>query len=345
MAEVLLAGARAGQADSPTAKALVDKVAEATLVRLYQGKEIYGGLQQIPHAAGGGRILSGETRSIATMARALARVAPENPKLPLLYAALTTLGRTDGWGDPNANAAAMLALSERLAQPQPRAPQHTVSLTAAGVALEAQLGPTAAMTFWPVEGAGALIVAHNAQKGGEPEPVLVRADAFYLPAADGSQEEAKAQGFVVQRVLERVLAGERPSEKLPVDKAGKTFTFKVGDVLEDHVQVVNPDDRYHVAIVVPLAAGMEPMNPSLATAPPEATPSAGPTLPPTYADYADDEVAFFYDYLPKGTYDFRFRVKAFTPGRYVQPAARVEQMYDASVTGHSPGAKIVVERE
>ncbi|MFH1467679.1 MAG: alpha-2-macroglobulin family protein [Pseudomonadota bacterium] len=345
MAEVLLAGARAGQADSPTSKALVEKVAESTLVRLYQGREIYGGLQQIPHGPGGGLILSGETRTIATMARALARVAPESPKLALLYGALATLGRTDGWGDTNANAAAMLALSERLAQPQPKAPQHTVSLSEDGVPRQAQLGPTEPMAFWSVAGTGALAVTHASQKGGEPEPILVRADAFYLPAPDGSQEEAKAQGFVVQRVLERVLAGGTPSEKLPIEKAGKSFTFAVGEVVEDHVQVVNPEDRYHVAIVVPMAAGMEPMNPTLATAPPEATPSARPTLAPSYADYADDEVAFFYDHLPKGTYDFRFRVRAFTPGRYVQPAARAEQMYDASVRGNTPGARIVVERE
>jgi len=97
--------------------------------------------------------------------------------------------------------------------------------------------------------------------------------------------------------------------------------------------------------VVPMAAGMEPLNPGLATAPPEATPSAGLTLRPTYADYADDSVAFFYNSLPKGTYDFRFRVRAFTPGQYVQPAARAEMMYDASTVGTSPGAVVAITRD
>ena len=46
----------------------------------------------------------------------------------------------------------------------------------------------------------------------------------------------------------------------------------VGDVVEEHVQVVNPQERHYVAVVVPLAAGMEPLNPALETAPPEAKP-------------------------------------------------------------------------
>ena len=40
-----------------------------------------------------------------------------------------------------------------------------------------------------------------------------------------------------------------------------TLALAVGDVVEDHVQVVNPKDRHYVAIVVPLAAGVEPLNP------------------------------------------------------------------------------------
>jgi uncharacterized protein YfaS (alpha-2-macroglobulin family) len=320
-------------------------VSDAVIVRLHQGREIYGGLQESPQGAQRGLILAGETRSLASIAQALARVAPDHPRLPVLYDALVTLGRTDGWGSTNANAAAMLALSERLARPQPSAPEHAVTLDEGGATREAHLGPSEPLAVWEVAGAGALTLAHGAQKGGKPEPILVRADAFYLPAADGSQEEARAQGFVVQRSLERVLGKDAPSEKLPLQKAGQTLAFKVGEVVEDHVQVVNPQDRHHVAIVVPLAAGMEPLNPRLATAPPEANPSAPPTLAPTFADYADDQVAFFYNFLPKGTYDFRFRVRAFTPGRYVQPAARAEAMYDASVAGASVGAVVTVARE
>ena len=47
------------------------------------------------------------------------------------------------------------------------------------------------------------------------------------------------------------------------------FSPGTGDVIEERVQVVNPKERHYVAVVVPLAAGVEVMNPALATAPPD----------------------------------------------------------------------------
>jgi uncharacterized protein YfaS (alpha-2-macroglobulin family) len=105
---------------------------------------------------------------------------------------------------------------------------------------------------------------------------------------------------------------------------------------------VNPEDRNYVAITVPLAAGMEPLDPTLATAPPEATPSAPPTMTPSYVAYLDDKVSFYYDALPKGTYDFYFRTKAFTPGRFIQPAPQVVMMYHDSVSGGGAGAVVTI---
>ena len=85
--------------------------------------------------------------------------------------------------------------------------------------------------------------------------------------------------------------------------------------------MVNPTERHYVAIVVPLAAGMEPLNPNLATAPPEAKPAGTLTLAPTYVAYLDDRVAFYYNTLPKGTYDFYFRTRATVAGSFIQPPA------------------------
>jgi len=342
-AQVLLAAARAGQQDSPISTQLVDKLAEMMIVRLHQGEEIYGGLQA-QRRSRSGLLLAGETRTLASMAQAISRTAPDHPRLPLLYDAIITTGRTDGWGSTNANAAAMMAIGERLKQPRKGAPTHSVALVEGTKSDDATVDGSNPVAFWSIASSGAVKVEHRDASGKNAGPILVRSDAFYLPAADGSQEQAASSGFVVQRSLERVLGGDAPSEKLPLNEAGQTLSFTVGEVVEDHVRVVVPEDRYHVAIVVPLAAGMEPLNPSLATAPPEATPSAGPTLAPTYADYADDAVAFFYDHLPKGSYEIRFRVRAFTPGSYIQPSARAEMMYDASIVGTSPGAKIEIVR-
>jgi len=77
---------------------------------------------------------------------------------------------------------------------------------------------------------------------------------------------------------------------------------------------------------------------------PREGPSKSLTLPPTYVAFLDDHVAFYYDELPAGTYDFYFRTRATTPGSFVQPSAFAEMMYDSAVTGQSAGARVKIVR-
>jgi hypothetical protein len=63
-----------------------------------------------------------------------------------------------------------------------------------------------------------------------------------------------------------------------------------------------------------------------------------------FATALDDHVAFYYDELPAGTYDFYFRTRATTPGSFVQPSAFAEMMYDSAVTEQSAGARVKIER-
>ena len=87
-------------------------------------------------------------------------------------------------------------------------------------------------------------------------PTVLRAETRWIPAADGSRVEAESRGFVVTRELQRVQADGAPARRLAIDSAGETFAFTVGEVVEDHVQMVNPKPSFYVAVVVPLAAGL-----------------------------------------------------------------------------------------
>jgi len=171
----------------------------------------------------------------------------------------------------------------------------------------------------------------------------VRAETTWVPAADGSQVAAHASGFVVSREWLRVKKGvDEPPERVPLAQPGTTLALAVGDLVEEHVQVVNPEERHYVAVVVPLAAGIEPLNSKLATASSDATPAGVLTLEPTYTAFLDDRLSFYYDTLPRGTFDFYFRARAATGGRFIQPAAQAEMMYDGSVRGNSAGARVEV---
>ncbi|HXO29199.1 MAG TPA: hypothetical protein VOA80_17750, partial [Thermoanaerobaculia bacterium] len=366
VSEVLQAFAKSGGPEAvPATDTLVRRLWGGLVLRLHGGRQIYGGLQEGPaHSPAGGLILSSETRTVAEMTRALARHDGADPRLATLVEALTTLGDGDGWGSTNANAAALLALSELLRPPFAGSLPRTVEVRFGKSRQTLEIGPkapvaTAISTGEDAAAAGAVTLAAatgiaapavpataatSATSGTSARPVVVRVDTSYLPAADGAQVAPAAAGFVVSRELLAVRGENLPPERLPLAAPGTIVHFTAGDVVEEHVQVVNPKDRHFVAVAVPLAAGMEPLNPSLATAPPEAKPRGTLSLRPTYAAFLDDEVTFYYDTLPKGTYDFYFRTRATTEGSFQQPAARAEAMYDGTVHGNSAGARVEIAR-
>ena len=319
---------------------LTQKLWDGVIIRLWQGREIYGGLQR-SSSPRNGLILPSETRSVAAVTRALAKSDRDSSRLQILVNGLVTLGRGDGWGSTNANAAALQALTELMVAPAGDEPAHRIQVSLPDTTEVIEVTPAAPLAHLVGRSAGEATVRLLEGDAGGPHAV-VRAEVSWVPTADGSQTPADASGFVVSRETLVVRGHDQPMTRHPHSEAGATLDLTVGDVVEDHVEVVNPTDCYYVAVVVPLAAGMEPLNPRLATAPPEATPSGSLTLDPTYTAYLDDHVAFYYNRLPKGTYSFSFRTRAAVPGRFIQPAASAEMMYDGAVRGNSNGAMIAI---
>ncbi len=329
---------------SSTLDGLIQKLWDGLTIRLYQGHEVYGGLQHNLDDINP-KVLPSETRTLAEVTRAIARTEGGAKRLPLLVNALVALGRGDGWGSTNANAAALSALAAVLEPPFAGSSPHTIALHLDddGDSTLA-IGPQAPLTQWlgTSSGNGTITSTGDATS----PPVIARAEISYIPAADGSQVSPVAGGFVVSRELQRVAVDETiPPERIALSSAGMTAKLVIGDVVEEHLQLVNPLDHHSVAVVLPFAAGVEPLNPNLATAPAAAKPSGQTTLTPTYVMFLDDRAAFYYDELPKGTYDFYVRTRATTAGKFIQPAAFAELMYDGSVRGNSAGARIEIERQ
>lgn len=341
MAQVLQAFSVAKPAPSDSAiEQLTRELWNGMVIRLYQGREIYGGLQE-GRISANGLIHPSETRTLAEIARALIRVRPKHPRLQVLVNALVTLGQDDGWGTTNANASALLALSELLTPPFAGSVPRTVTVKLDGREHAVALGPKSPVGYVTSSGDGAGEVQLPAAPAAA--PAVVRYESSYVPQTDGSHAPAQSKGFVITRELLRIGKPEEPPERVAIAGPGVTHGFSVGQVVEEHVQVVNPQHRNYVAIVVPIAAGMEPLNPKLATAPPEAAPAGTLTLQPSYVAFMDDHVAFYYDSLPAGTYDFYFRTRATTSGSFIQPPAKAEMMYDLAVRGNTSGARINIE--
>ncbi len=328
-----------GQAADPAVlKSLDDAMWRGLVIKQRDGKQVYGGLQDGNWVTRFPQILPSETRAVARILRASADDSDD--RRHLLVQALVTLGKGDGWGDTNASAEALMALT-RYVKSDTGTPPQDISLTLPGGPQQATLGKDTPVKRVVLRDGGAVSVA--APTATSEHPVAVESDLTWLPVEDGSKVAPSANGFVVTREAALVDPSGAPAKRTRLDQAGTELKLKIGDVVEDSVELVNPSDRYNVAIVIPLAAGMEPLNPTLKTAPPEATPSAEPTLKPSYVAFLDDQVAYFYDALPKGTFDFHFRTKASEPGRFIQPAAKAQLMYDDAVAGNGAGAIVSIE--
>ncbi|SDR59924.1 hypothetical protein SAMN05519103_06569 [Rhizobiales bacterium GAS113] len=296
------------------------------------GRPVYAG-----QAGDGGNplILPSETRNLAEITRAVAIATPDDTRLGVLRDGLTRLGEGSGWGSTNANSAAVRALAAIWKRPAAQVPVSLTRSTATERLVLDGDTPVARST-------GNDPAALRIDNGGA-APVLALVDTRYKPVELGFRAAAIAQGFAMTRETYRVPAGGGPLQKLEPEADG-SFHLTVGDTVEEMVELVNAEERTHVAISLPLAAGLEPLNPNLATAPAEATPSSGPTRAPSFVSFGDDRVFYAYDSLPKGNYRFSFRMRALIPGSFTQPPGEAETMYQVGIYGASAGRRIVVAR-
>jgi uncharacterized protein YfaS (alpha-2-macroglobulin family) len=336
-AKILYAFLTRAPAETEAINRLSRDLSKSLVFALRNGEEVYQGLQYRTRSWGG-LINSSEIRTLASVARSLYTASPQEPKAQLLIDELISRGDTNGWGSTNANAAALVALGEVFQLSEPLATGHQFML---------QFGETSV----ELDTAGKMITQYETVvsnpgdviwKSG-PADILphTRLTLDYVPVAPGDQVVGKNEGFVVERRIQIVQDEDEPPIVHPVE-AGETLELEIGTIVEEHIRVVNPEGRHYVAVAAPFAAGFEPMNPNLATAPKAAKPAGTMTRAPAYSQYKDDEVIFYYDTLPKGTYDFYFRLKTSIAGNFVHPPAKAEMMYRETVRGRSDGTRIIV---
>lgn len=321
----------------PLVEPLRQELVAGIRTALHQGTKRFEGLAD--RTAESEHLLESEIRTVAEMVNALSSAGSDAEHAELLAEALIRLSGRDRWYSTNAASATVLALAQRLEPPLDAAPRIDVSLSIDGVTTST-LATSASQPLATVvtEDIDPMRIEVSASSEA---PATVRVDARWTPAEPGSLATPLSQGFVVTRSA--VVPGSaRSDRRWSLETGGSAIKLEVGEVIEERVEVVNPADRRFAAVSIPLAAGLEPLNPNLATASSDAKPSLPPSLPPTYVAFSDERVTFFFDTLPKGTLQVAFRCRASVPGRFIQPPATAELMYDQTVNGRSAGAWVEV---
>ena len=168
----------------------------------------------------------------------------------------------------------------------------------------------------------------------------------YAPA--DLQLDALDRGFTVARTYEAI---DDPADV--TRDADGTWRIRAGARVRVSLTMVAEAERAHVALVDPLPAGLESLNPDLVVTPPVPFDETDDGSARPYDSWwwgqwyqheqlRDDRTEAFASYLPGGTYTYSYVARATTPGSFVVPPTRAEEMYAPETFGRSSTDRVVV---
>jgi alpha-2-macroglobulin len=163
-------------------------------------------------------------------------------------------------------------------------------------------------------------------------------------------------GFTVERGYEAV---DDPKD-VSRDQDG-TWHIKAGARVRVRLTMVAPARRYHVALVDPLPAGFETLNPALATT--ESIPRDPKQTgmveygsrsygygwwwwKPEWFEHQnlrDERTEAFTSLLWEGVYTYAYVARATTPGDFIVPPAKAEEMYHPETFGRGSTDRVRIE--
>jgi uncharacterized protein YfaS (alpha-2-macroglobulin family) len=191
--------------------------------------------------------------------------------------------------------------------------------------------------------------------GAEADLVLAREGAgrlYYRVAmsyATLTPAPALARGFEITRAYEAV----DDSSDVRRDENG-TWRVRLGARVRVRLIVANAGPRYHVAVIDPLPAGLEAVNPMLAgnqgvRAPGILLPATGTRqridgpFHPEHVNVRAERFEAFSTLVPPGRREISYLALATTPGDFAAPAPRAEEMYATETFGRGAAARLIVE--
>jgi len=127
--------------------------------------------------------------------------------------------------------------------------------------------------------------------------------------------------------------------------------IKAGSRVRVRLSLVAPARRYHVALTDPLPAGFESLNPVLAMTAriPDDAPDRSDEsrqLQSLWFDHQnlrDERTEAFTSLLWEGVYDYSYVARATTPGLFVVPPTKAEEMYHPETFGRGKTDRVRVE--
>lgn len=287
-----------------------------------------------------------DTRTTAIVLDALLKLRPQNDLLPNVVRYLITQRQADAWETTQETAWAVMALTDWMVTTGELQPdyEYSASLNGNKLAEGAATADTVRESQKLVvqvadllqEEANALVIGRTDGPGVLYYTAHLRA---YLPVPE---VDALNRGIIVER---RYI--------VPGDESGTPVTeAQVGDLLQVRLTIIAPNDLHYVVIEDPIPAGTEGVNPNLNTEQQIGTrPGLVENDPLSQGwgwwwfsniEFRDEKVVLFATYLPAGTYEYQYSIRAGLPGTYNVIPAQGYEFYFPEVYGRSAGSTFTV---
>jgi hypothetical protein len=298
-------------------------------------------------------LLRSDRRADGVILEALIGDQPQSDLIPKVARGLLAHRKQGRWGNTQENAFVLLAL-DRYFRTYEKATPDFVARAWLGDAYagEQQFRGRSTdrqqfdvpMRYLAEKGAGEQRLVLQKEGAGR---LYYRVGMSYAPS--NLKLAAADYGFAVERVYEPT--GEPGDVRRDADG---TWHIKAGATVRVKLTVVAPSRRYHVALVDPLPAGLEALNPALAVT--GTLPAGQKEQEPEgvgwwwwrrawfeHQNLRDDRAEAFTSLMWEGVYTYSYTARATTPGAFVVPPAKAEEMYAPETFGRGQSDRVIVE--
>jgi alpha-2-macroglobulin len=287
------------------------------------------------------------TRTTAIVLSTLVKLRPSSDLIPSVVRYLMIQRRADAWETTQETAWAVMALSDWMMISGELEPDYSYDVSFNG---ETQLSGEA--TSATVRDRNVLFIDVSEMLRGEANTLIFTRTGTndgnlyytaYLTAYVSVPDiEPVSNGITVNRFY--ALQGDE--SQTPVTQA------RVGDVLNVHLTIVVPNGLHYVMVTDPLPAGAEGINPNLSTSQQVGTrPALEGERPYRYGwgwwwftrfEFRDESVNLYADYLPAGTYEYVYTMRAGIEGTYNVIPPTAQEFYFPDIYGRGAGSSFTI---
>jgi uncharacterized protein YfaS (alpha-2-macroglobulin family) len=309
---------------------------------------------------GGWLIMYSNRRADGVLLEALLKAEPKNDLIPKLVRGLLDHRTKGAWANTQENVFILLALDKYFNTYEKVTPDFVTKIWLGNTYAGEELFKGRSVDSNQLN----IPMAYLTEQGGTSNLILDKQGAGRLYYRIGMKYAPKNlklapadYGFTVLRKYEAVDNADDVKQN-----ADGSWTIKAGARVRVKLTMVAQARRYHVALVDPLPAGLEILNPDLAVTEPIPADTNGNTSVTEMAsrsygynywywrsqwfehqNFRDERAEAFCSLLWEGVYNYTYVTRATTPGQFVVPPAKAEEMYHPETFGRTGTDFVKVE--